>query len=81
VFRSPLFRRLGRWFGLLGLVSAAGILVGTLEFAGFALAADVVTVAYILWSIWLLALGATLLRRADWSGTLRTPDPGSGADS
>jgi hypothetical protein len=81
LFRSPLFRRLGWWFGLLGLVSAAGILAGTLEFAGFALAADVVTVAYILWSVWLLALGVTLLRRADWSGTLRTPDPGSGADS
>src|SRR5215216_6601462 len=35
VLRSPLFGRLGRWFGLLGLVSAAGILAGTLEFAGF----------------------------------------------
>jgi Mn2+/Fe2+ NRAMP family transporter len=82
VFQSPLFRNLGRWFGLLGLVSAAGILAGTLEFAGIALAADVVTVAYILWSVWLLALGVTLLlRRAEWSGTLQTPDPASRAHS
>jgi hypothetical protein len=81
VSRSPLFGRLGRWFGLLGLVSAAGILAGTLEFAGFALAADVVSVAYILWYIWLLALGVTLLRRADLSGTPRTADPASRAHS
>src|ERR671912_1240004 len=65
VLRSPLFGRLGRWFGLLGLVSAAGILAGTSEFVGFTLAADVVTVAYILWSVWLLAFGIALLWRAE----------------
>lgn len=81
VLRSPLFGRLGRWFGLLGLVSAAPILAGTLEFAGFALAANVVTVAYILWSVWLLVLGVALLRRADRSGARRTSDPSSGAHS
>lgn len=60
VFRSG---RFGRWFGILGLVSAAGILVGTLEFAGLPAAADVVTLAYILWSVWLLVFGIILLRR------------------
>jgi hypothetical protein len=78
VLHSPLF---GRWFGLLGLVSAVGILAGTLEFAGFALAANVVTVAYILWSVWLLVLGVALLRHADRSGALRTSGPSSGARS
>jgi hypothetical protein len=81
VRRSLLFGRLGRWFGFLGLGSAVWILAGILEFAGFALAANVVTVAYILWSAWLLALGITLLRRATRSGARRTPDPSSDAHS
>jgi hypothetical protein len=81
VIRSRLFGRLGRWLGLLGLVSAAGILAGTLEFAGFAVAAEVVTVAYILWSVWLLAFGIALLWRTERSGMLQTPDSASGARS
>ncbi len=52
----------GRWLGWAGLVAAAGILVGTLEQAGFGPAADVVTVSYILWSIWLVLTGVALLR-------------------
>lgn len=63
MLRSGMFGRFGRWLGLLGLISAAGILTGTLEFAGIAVAADVVTVAYILWSVWLFAFGIVLLRR------------------
>ena len=62
VLRSPLFGRFGRWFGILGLISAIGILAGTLEFAGVALAADTVAVAYVLWSVWLLIFGTVLLR-------------------
>jgi hypothetical protein len=81
LLQSPLFGRLGRWFGLLGLVSAAGILAGTLEFVGFTLAADVVTVAYILWSVWLLAFGIVLLGHTERSGALQTPDTASGARS
>ena len=81
LLQSPLFGRLGRWFGLLGLVSAVGILAGTLEFVGFTLAADVVTVAYILWSVWLLAFGIALLWRTEGSGALQTPDSASGARS
>ncbi len=52
---------------------------------GFALAADVVTVAYmvtvayILWSVWLLAFGIALLWRTKQSGALQTPDSASGA--
>jgi Domain of unknown function (DUF4386) len=60
MFRSPLPLR--RWLGLLGMVSAASILlVGTLEPAGFEPAANVVVVGYILWSIWLALFGIFLL--------------------
>jgi len=55
---------LRRWLSLLGIVSAAAILVGTLEPAGFEPAANVVVVGYILWSVWLAATGILLLRKA-----------------
>jgi hypothetical protein len=59
MFGSPLpFRR---WLGLLGMVSAAGVLVGTFEPAGFEPAANIVVVGYILWSIWLALTGILLL--------------------
>ena len=59
MFGSPLpFRR---WLALLGVVSAAGVLVGTLEPAGFEPAANIVVVGYILWSIWLALFGIVLL--------------------
>src|SRR3712207_4865165 len=50
-----------RWLGLLGVVSTACILVGTLEPAGFDPAANIVVVGYILWSIWLALFGIFLL--------------------
>jgi hypothetical protein len=52
---------LRRWLSLLGMASAAGILVGTLEPAGFEAAANVVVVGYILWSVWLALTGILLL--------------------
>jgi hypothetical protein len=59
MFASPLpFRR---WLGLLGMVSAASLLVGTLEPAGFGSAANVVVIGSILWSIWLALFGIFLL--------------------
>ena len=59
MFGSPLpFRR---WLGLLGMASAASILVGTLEPTGFEPAANVVVIGYILWSIWLAFFGIFLL--------------------
>ena len=51
----------GRWLALLGMVSAAGILIGTLEPVGFEPAANIVVVGYILWSIWLALFGIFLL--------------------
>jgi hypothetical protein len=50
------------WLAATGVVSAAGILIGTMEPAGFAPAADIVVIGYILWSIWLVLFGALILR-------------------
>jgi Domain of unknown function (DUF4386) len=49
------------WFGWLGLLCAAGILVGMLEPAGFKRAGSINAIAYILWSLWLVALGVIIL--------------------
>jgi hypothetical protein len=51
-----------RWLSMLGIVSAASILVGTLEPAGFEPAADIVVIGYILWSVWLAVFGILVLR-------------------
>ena len=50
------------WLGWAGIVSAIGILVGLLEPAGFALAGTINAVAYLVWSLWLVATGVSLLR-------------------
>ena len=81
ILRSTTFGRLRRPLGLLGLISAAGILAGTLEFAGLSAAADVVTVAYVLWSAWLFVFGVALLRGAVRRGGLGTFDAAGEARS
>src|ERR687896_2288765 len=50
-----------RWLGLLGMASAAGVLVGMLEPVGFEPAAEFVVAGYILWSVWLALFGVLLL--------------------
>jgi hypothetical protein len=59
MLHSPLFKP---WLGWAGMTAALGILVGTLEPAGFEPAANIVTIAYILWSLWLIVAGIFLLR-------------------
>jgi hypothetical protein len=59
MLKSPVFRP---WLGWVGIVSALGILVGLLEPAGFALAGTINAVAYLAWSLWLVATGVSLLR-------------------
>ena len=55
------------WLGLIGVPIGIALLVGTLEFVGpneergWALAGAIVPVAYIAWSLWLVALGVGLL--------------------
>jgi hypothetical protein len=51
------------WLGLIGVPIGVALLIGTLEFVGpneergWALAGTIVPIAYIAWSIWLIALG------------------------
>ena len=55
------------WLGLIGLPIGVALLVGTLEFVGpnekdgWPLAGAIVPIAYIAWSLWLIALGIFLL--------------------
>ena len=55
------------WLGIVGLPIGAALLVGALEFVGpneqdgWPLAGRIVPIAYIAWSVWLIALGVFLL--------------------
>jgi hypothetical protein len=55
------------WLGVVGLPIGIALLVGTLEFVGpnekdgWQLAGTIVPIAYIAWSLWLIALGVFLL--------------------
>jgi hypothetical protein len=55
------------WLGIIGVVIGLALLVGTLEFVGpneehgWPLAGTIVPIAYIAWSVWLIALGVALL--------------------
>lgn len=57
------------WVGFIGLPIGAAMLLGALEFVagherdGWALAGAIVPIAYVTWSLWLLALGVLLLLR------------------
>jgi hypothetical protein len=55
------------WLGWLGVPIGVGILAGALEFVGpnepdgWPLAGTIVPIAYVAWSIWLIALGVAIL--------------------
>jgi Domain of unknown function (DUF4386) len=55
------------WLGLVGIPIGVALLLGTLEFVGpneergWPLAGTIVPIAYIAWSLWLIALGIALL--------------------
>lgn len=55
------------WLGLVGIVIGIALLIGTLEFVGpnerdgWHLAGIIVPIAYLAWSVWLIALGVFLL--------------------
>jgi hypothetical protein len=55
------------WLGLVGLPIGVALLVGTLEFVGpnekdgWPVAGTIVPIAYVAWSLWLVALGVFLL--------------------
>ena len=48
-------------FGWLGLIPAIGILFGVFEEIGLQAAGAINAISYILWSVWLIAFGVTLL--------------------
>ena len=49
------------WLGWAGFVPAIGIFVGLFEEAGFKPAAAINAISYILWSLWLIAVGVAFL--------------------
>jgi hypothetical protein len=55
------------WLGLIGIPIGVALLIGTLEFVGsneehgWPLAGTIVPIAYLAWSLWLIALGVGLL--------------------
>ena len=55
------------WLGVLGIPIGLALLVGALEFVGaneregWPLAGTIVPIAYIAWSVWLIAMGVGLL--------------------
>jgi hypothetical protein len=55
------------WLGLIGVPIGIALLISTLEFVGpseehgWPLAGTIVPIAYIAWSLWLVALGVGLL--------------------
>jgi hypothetical protein len=48
-------------FGWLGIIPAIGLLIGVFEETGFKPAGLINAISYILWSVWLIALGIALL--------------------
>ena len=48
-------------FGWLGIIPAIGLLIGVFEETGFKPAGAINAISYILWSVWLIALGIALL--------------------
>ena len=48
-------------FGWLGIIPALGLLIGVFEETGFKPAGLINAISYILWSVWLIALGIALL--------------------
>lgn len=50
-------------FGWFGIVPAIGVLMGVFEETGFKAAGAINAISYILWSMWLIALGIALLLR------------------
>jgi len=55
------------WLGWAGIVLGLALVVGSIEFAGsfeeagWKLAGTLVPIAYIVWSLWLVVAGVTLL--------------------
>jgi hypothetical protein len=53
--------RMNPVLGWLGVVPAIGLLIGVFEETGFKAAGAINAISYILWSVWLIALGISIL--------------------
>lgn len=53
----------GTLYGQVGMLLGVGILMGMLEAAGLAFAPVIVSISYLLWALWMVALGVRLLRQ------------------
>lgn len=61
-------RLIPAWLSWLGAACAGGVLVGLLEPAGWSAAGPINAVSYMAWAIWLVAVGALLLRAGSRGG-------------
>ena len=52
-----------RWLGAIGAMLALGIAAGLAEPAGWELGGTINTLSYLVWAVWLIAVGVTLLIR------------------
>lgn len=62
MLRSRLFPT---WLGVAGIVAAAGVMTGLLDPAGWEPAGLVNAMSYIVWSLWMVALGVLLFVRRE----------------
>lgn len=53
--------RLPKWLGIFGLIAGVGLLVGLVEIFGLALPGIFLTLNGVVWQLWMLTLGITLL--------------------
>jgi hypothetical protein len=68
-------RFIARWFSAAGLLLAVGIATGLGEPAGWALGGTINTLSYLVWSVWLVALGVMLLLRREDARSAEHPAP------
>jgi hypothetical protein len=66
--------RFGRWFAPVGMVSAVLVATGLIEKLGVEAAGLTNFVGYIVWSVWIVALGVALIHRPQ-PGTASAPVP------
>ena len=59
----PKSKYFSTWLAWIGIISAVGILLGTLEPAGVQFVGLINAIAYSLWALWLVILGIRLLMK------------------
>jgi Domain of unknown function (DUF4386) len=68
-------RYAGRWFGVLGMASAALVFVGVFSPLGVQAIDTANFVGYVLWSVWLIAFGVVLLAHERRAGSRGSASP------